>query len=330
MATPTSRNLITASRHASAWHRLTPDVVGCVAEIVEEGDYDVVLPGGDSELLALSEARDEINSVIPYGTRESVRCILDKLSLSEAAESAGIATPRTWVATDEALDAVDAVVVLKSRSHATTRAETLVSADRRALRAAANAMREDGLEPVLQEHRTGPLSAISVALGAEGEILAAVQQRSTGLWPPEAGISTRAETVPADDELIGRLADFLAGIGWQGLAEAQFIDSPDGPLLIDVNGRCYGSLALAAAAGVDLAAIWAASALGDRIVSGPARPGVRYQWLYGDLRRGWRTGHDLLGPLAYARRAAHSVWSPRDLRPASSYLGSLARSATER
>lgn len=311
VVTPSRRSLAATSRWSSSWHPLSSDVVSSVPD-----GYDVVLPGGDAELAALSERRDEVPCLVPYGSRESVRCVLDKNALGAAAAAAGLRVPRE-------LDSPVGTVVVKSRSHATVRGDTTVTSDPAVARAAVASLRAAGADPVVQEHVTGPLLALSVVVRG-GVVAAAVQQRSSGLWPPGAGISTRAETVPVDAGLLSLVAAFLAGIGWEGLAQAQFVDGPDGPVLIDVNGRCYGSLALASAAGVDLAAVWLGGA------SGPAVPGVRYQWLYGDLRRGWREGRDVAGPVAYARGAAHSVWDRRDPAPAVAYVASLARAAVAR
>ena len=247
-------------------------------------------------------------------SRESVRCVLDKVALAEAATVLDV--PPTTPATDEALAAVDGTVVLKSRSHATVRSSTVVSADRETLRNAAAVMRAAGAEPVLQEHVSGPLMALSLVLW-DG-VVAVVQQQSLALWPPDAGISARAETVPVDTGLLDRVVTFLDGIGWRGLAQLQFVD---GQRLIDVNGRLYGSLALASAAGVDLATVWAASATGNPVTSRAADEGVRYQWLYGDLRHAWRTSRTIARPL----RCAHSVWDRRDPLPAVAYLRTLAR-----
>lgn len=305
-ATPSRRSLVTASRSCVAWH---PDVFAA------SGEYDVVLPGGDAELWTLSERRDEIACVVPYGPPESVRAVLDKGTLYDAAGRHGITVPPPWDGTGTA--------VVKSRSHATVRAATTVSADPATVDRAAAGIRDAGAEPLVQRRVTGPLLAVSLVLW-DGDVLAAVQQRSSGLWPPGAGISTRAETVPVD--LAEPVAALLADLGWQGLAQAQFVESADGPVLLDLNGRCYGSLALAAAAGVDLAAVWASAATGaPRPVVGPALAGVRYQWLYGDLRRGWRESRDVVGPLRYARGAAHSVADPRDPMPGLAYLRTLAR-----
>nr|WP_246416686.1 ATP-grasp domain-containing protein [Nocardioides luti] len=250
--------------------------------------------------------------------------------MTAAARRAGLSVPHTELATDEALSAVSRTIVLKSRSHAQLRSETLVSSDIDELRAAARAMRARGAEPLLQEHVTGQLVAVSVVMGNEGRVLAAVQQRAMSLWPPEAGVSVFAKTVEIESDLVDLLTSFLASIGWRGLAEAQFLDSARGPLLIDVNGRCYGSMALAAAAGVDLAAIWATAATIGDVVAPRARSGMRYQWLYGDLRSGWRTGRQVMQPLMRAWKSTHSVWDLRDPYPSMAYLRILIRSALRR
>lgn len=321
--TPSRRSLAASSRWCSAWHPLGPDVVASVAAVA--ASYDVVLPGGDAEVFALSEGRDEAGCAVPYGSRESVRCVLDKVALGDAAAGAGLAVPRTFASAED----VAGTVVVKSRSHVAGRVPTVVSDDPSVVRAAVASARAAGAEPMVQEHVSGPLLALSVVL-SDGEVVAAVQQRASGLWPPCAGISARAETVRVDAALLDRVTALLRSIGWSGLAQAQFLERSDGPVLIDVNGRCYGSLALAAAAGVDLAAAWASSALGLPVVAGPAVPGVRYQWLYGDVRRSWRESRSIRPAVAYARGAAHSVWDRRDLRPGVVYGASLARLAVAR
>lgn len=320
VVTPSRRSLAASSRWASAWHRLDLDVVASVAAVATS--YDVVIPGGDSEVSALSEGRDAVGCVVPYGTRESVRRVLDKASLAVAATAAGLAVPRTF----DPDGPVPGTVVVKSRSHVASRLPTVVTTHPAA---AVAAIRAAGGDPVVQEQVSGPLLALSVVM-ADGGVVAAVQQRSSGLWPPGAGISTRAETEPVDETLLDRVAALLRSIGWAGLAQAQFLDSPEGPVLIDVNGRAYGSLALAAAAGVDLAHVWASAALGLPYATGPAVPGVRYQWLYGDLRRAWRESRAVRPALSYARGAAHSVWDARDPRPGLVYGAALARAVAAR
>src|SRR5262249_14703881 len=141
----------------------------------------------------------------------------------------------------------------------------------------------------LQEVVHGRLMAISTLMDRDGSVIAQEQQRSERIWPPDAGVSARARTVPLDEELARRVAAMLRSIGWYGLAQVQFVVGDDGvPRMIDLNPRFYGSLALAISSGTDFPALWAAMATGRPLPPVVSRTGVRYHWLGGDLRRALR------------------------------------------
>ncbi len=70
----------------------------------------------------------------------------------------------------------------------------------------------------------------------------------------------------------------FATVGISGLAQLGFIDSRDGPLLIDVNLRCYTSAPLALACGLNLPGTWhavvEASEWSIDVTTGPASASV--------------------------------------------------------
>ncbi|MBA2694675.1 MAG: hypothetical protein H0U62_02225 [Actinobacteria bacterium] len=104
---------------------------------------------------------------------------------------------------------------------------------------------ECGGEPVLQRPVEGSLGAL-IGLYHGGRLHGRVQQRTSRLWPTPQGMSARARTVPVDPALTERAEALLHRIGWRGLVELQFLTGADRiPHLIDLNGRFYGSLALA-------------------------------------------------------------------------------------
>jgi hypothetical protein len=81
------RSLAAASRATDRWH-YTPSpaddldaFLDSVQAAVDEGGYDVLLPGGDAETLALSIGRDRVNALIPYPSHENVLRAFDKLDL---------------------------------------------------------------------------------------------------------------------------------------------------------------------------------------------------------------------------------------------------------
>jgi predicted ATP-grasp superfamily ATP-dependent carboligase len=179
---------------------------------------------------------------------------------------------------------------------------------------------------VVQPFAVGALRAVCGVL-SEGRLVAAVHQRYVRIWPPECGTASAAVTTPPDLDLEARLPTLLAG--HDGIFQVQLVATQ----VIDVNPRVYGSLPLAVAAGANLPAIAHRVATGRAspgIVRG--RPGVRYQWLEGDVRAVLH--HVRAGDLSLAaagralfprRGTAHSVESLRDPGPALVRLADAVR-----
>jgi predicted ATP-grasp superfamily ATP-dependent carboligase len=350
IGSPARGGLADGSRACARWHDVpAPEIrldafVASVAKASRDGRYEVVLPSDDAQLLALSARRDELGLRVPYAEHDVVLRATDKAQLTSAARAVDIRVPETVEATEDALRGWRGPAMVKARLHNPLRRDgapahllPVRAADAAEARTRAEDMRAQGGEPLLQEVVDGALTAVTMVTDRDGRPVARVQQEAEALWPPQTGISARARTVSLDDELAERVEALLRGLGWFGLAEAQFLRGADGqPRLIDLNGRLYGSLALSVAAGVNLAAVWAALAT-DRHPAKAADPssGVRYHWLEGDLRRALaeRRGGllvDLAGTLRYALRARHSILSWRDPRPALRYGVILARRALSR
>ncbi|MGY2065858.1 hypothetical protein [Blastococcus sp. SYSU DS0619] len=96
--------------------------------------------------------------------------------------------------------------------------------------------------------------------------------------------------------------------------------------LIDLNGRFFGSMALAVAAGPNLPDAWGRRVLGEPATSlSDGATGVRFAWAAGDLRRAAveRRGglvRDLGGVLRWLPGSTGSVWDVRDPGPALTLL----------
>jgi predicted ATP-grasp superfamily ATP-dependent carboligase len=325
-----------ASRSTARRHETPPPEAGeeafleAVRGAIDAGGYEVVFGAGDGEVVALSAGRDSLRAVVPYPDHDRVLRAVDKVLLAEAASRVGLAVPETRPADEAALRAIDGRVIVKPRLTTVrgTQGEALrlraaLATGTDEAEAEASYLRSVGAEPLLQRYVPGALTALIALADGAGRLVVTVQQRAEAIWPPEVGGSVRAQTVAVDprlEELVGKL---LAELEWFGLAQVQFQSDGTGePLLIDLNARFYGSMALALAAGPNLPAIWAALATGRRspLVMLP-RAGVRYHWLEGDLRRALRErrgglARDLRGTLAYARGAVHGLWDVRDPWPA--------------
>lgn len=324
VAVPRARGLAAASRHAAARHDVpSPEAdprayADAVAALVARGRHEVVLPAGDAELIALSLHRERIGAPFAGPPHEVLLRALDKLELTRAARAVGVATPRTWSASEPVPHDVSGPLVVKGRLHldpgagdGRARRDARIVETASQLDAVAAAVAGAGADAVVQERIAGTLVALTAVRRPDGTLAGAVEQRADRTFPADAGVTSAGRTVATDAGLCDAVDRLLAELGWTGLAQVQFIDPGDGrPRLIDLNGRLYGSLALAVAAGVNLPHLWAAVVTGQPAGNPPARAGVRYQWLEGDLRLA------PLRALGLAPRATHSVLDLRDPRPA--------------
>ena len=334
------RGLAAASRATSRWH-YTPSpaddldaFLDSVQAAVNEGGYEVLLPGGDAETLALSVGRDRIKACVPYPPHDNVVRAFDKLDLVVGAARAGLATPRTMIATDDELQRVNGPIVVKSRLHWAPGSPqgglrlptTVVFNQHEAARRVAE-VRDAGGEPLLQEIVPGRIMHCHVAMERDGRMITCVKQLSEPLQlPPEGGTRVRSQTVPTEEPLAQGVSSFLRDLGWYGFASIQFMQPDVGPpRVVDFNGRLSLSFEQTIAAGINFPALWACVATGrDYGEVSPARMGVRFQWFEGDIQRALieRRGglvRDLADTLLYTRGAVHGVWRMSDPMPSFRY-----------
>ncbi|MDQ1674001.1 MAG: hypothetical protein QOC98_2563 [Frankiaceae bacterium] len=363
VGSPVREGRAVSSRHVSAWHPVPPaetderTFVAATVAAIETGRYDLVFGADDVEVLALSAARDELaarGAIFPYPAHDVVVATIDKLAVTGAAERAGVPVPRTRDAASGLLpDDLTYPAVVKARLHWTpgtadvpARLERAICATPQEVAEAVTRMLAAGGSPIVQERIDGGLGALTLLLDRDGQVRARLQQEAERISPFWHN-SVAARTVPVDEDLVERVVGMLRDLGWWGLVNLQFL-LPGGTWvastgdaagrLIDVNGRFYGSIALARAAGLDLPLLWGKLALehGDsaRYPAGPAltgRAGVRYQSLEEDLRRAVteRRGglvRDVRATIRYASGATHSTWAADDRRPALLRSRSVVRS----
>lgn len=325
--------MVSASRSCSRRHVVprprgdAADFVAAVGTAIDEGRYDVVFGGGDDWAAALATYADRFPATVAHPPADVVLASLDKVGLTRRAAAVGLRSPRTAVASPTVLDAWDGPVVVKCRTHwrpgqlHELRIEARRYADMASARARVDLLRAAGFEPVLQEPIDGVMESL-IGLFHDGRLLGRVHQVSTALWPTPSGVTCRAVTVAVDEDLARRATALLAGLDWSGLVQLQFLrDSAGVPHLIDLNGRFFGSMALSVAAGPNLPDAWGRRVLGQVLPELPdGRPGVRFGWAAGDLRRARveRRGgltNDVGSVLRWLPGAASSVWDPRDPGP---------------
>jgi predicted ATP-grasp superfamily ATP-dependent carboligase len=245
-----------------------------------------VYPGQEEAIDALLERGSSDGVPLPYPGGDPLRRLRDKRDLPELGAAAGLQVPATLmqIAAGELADAAPGLpLVVKPARSGGALTMTLIIETREELDAlVAKLPATEAL--FMQERVSGPLAAVVLVVDSEGTTRALFQQVASRTWPLDAGVSTRAESVAPDVELVGACARLLSAAGYWGLAQLQFVSTRRGLALVDVNPRFYGSLPLALAAGVNLPATWHAVAVGDDPGEPvPYRTGLTYRWLEGDL-----------------------------------------------
>jgi predicted ATP-grasp superfamily ATP-dependent carboligase len=327
---------------AAAVRRLGPDprrdVDGfgrTLQQIVRESRHDTVLPGTDAALFAISQIRERLSPYVRLGlpSAEVVAGALDRERLGDAARCVDL-DPPDEVRCADVLQAVEVAerfgypvlvkpvsTVIERRGALDRRASVLADDDA----ALCTAVRSLG-DCIVQRRVRGELISFG-GVATDAGLLGSVVSRYSRTWPPRAGNASFSETIRPPDGLAERVNALLARLGWTGLFELELIDRGQGRFAaIDFNPRAYGSMSIAAAAGVPLAALWCAWLLGERPHHPrAARVGVRYRWGEADLSNAlWRlrgsrrlSALRAIGPKA---RTTHPYLQLADPAPAAARL----------
>jgi predicted ATP-grasp superfamily ATP-dependent carboligase/thymidylate kinase len=231
-------------------------------EAVRERGVQLVLPITDEALLPLADARKEFEGLCTLAVPEpaALEAVADKARTLEWAEKLSIPTPKTHLVhgVAEALAAADSLqapLVLKPRrsrrlsESGIDAFEVSYARDRHELAAAMRAL-EGRCDVLLQEFVPGVGVGVEFLTDA-GRVLAAFQHRRLRELPVHGGRSALRESVPLDPFLYAASARLLEALDWTGLAMVEWKLGERGPVMMEVNGRVWGSLPLAVASGMD-------------------------------------------------------------------------------
>jgi predicted ATP-grasp superfamily ATP-dependent carboligase len=289
---------------------LAPDAA--IEQLLDEAarrEIDLIVPVSDEVLLPLSAARERFAGVCALAVpdADALATVVDKGATLALGRRLGVPTPRTALArsVDEALEAASELgwpVVVKPVASRVYRdgavAAFQVGYADGPRRLAEQIGRLAGRTPaLLQEYLPG--GGVGVELLADrGRPLAAFQHRRLHEVPITGGASALRESVELDAELHGHAQRLLEELCWTGLAMVEFRVGPDGPALMEINGRIWGSLPLAVRSGVDFPIRLAELYLGRTLTAGPdAAPlagvrsrnlGLELVWIASVLRRARR------------------------------------------
>jgi len=305
--------------------------------LIREKGFDLLLPAGDPALAALADLYGELSTLLKVGcpSPRAVERVLNKSLTLEAAQRCGIRVPLTHRISiiadlESTAPQLRFPVVIKPEKKGASASRVFYFHNFPDL---ASAIANRGWDNVLlQEFCPGVGVGVEILIH-NGECVAKFQHRRLKEAPATGGVAVVAISEEPDPDLVRSSMTLLCALEWEGIAMVEFrLDRETGShVLMEVNGRYWGSVSLPILAGVDFP-LYHWQILHGETPAVPARypVGVRWRWSPGILDRiqsilsrklervgtpssKWR---ELFGTLADLSPSTHeAVWSWRDPRP---------------
>ena len=242
------------------------DFVEFIAEVSDK--YRIIFCcGDDASYLALSRYRNILPQHIaslfpPY---ESVEIAFNKTKTLKLAQKLEIPIPVTFVISDAAeLNKVGSLinypVIAKGQSNCIWKNNKLIPRSKtyyisnieELIAVCRKEYHTRGEFPLIQEYLSGEEVGVFLLLN-RGKIRAIFAHRRVLSYDPAGGASVIRESIDLPKQLCEFSIKLLETLKWHGLAMVEFKkDERDGEFkLMEINGRIWGSLALAISSGVD-------------------------------------------------------------------------------
>jgi len=144
--------------------------------------------------------------------------------------------------------------------------------------------------PVLLQQWVEGVGEGFFALRWGGRPVAMFAHRRLREKPPSGGVSVYRESIPLDESLVGPGLRLLQQLDWNGVAmvECKREQATGRQIIMEVNGRFWGSLQLAIDAGVDFPTLLVRCVAGETVPeTRQYRVGVRSRWFWGDVDHLW-------------------------------------------
>lgn len=337
-------------------------LLAAIRAIGERFGVATLMTVSEANLVWLDANRAQLLPVITLVPRpEQLALVLDKSRTLEIARGVGVPVPATWQPrsiTDvrdlrpefpvvlKWSDPVAVMVDLAAAGLPLHKAEIIH--DEVSLQGALGRYEPIGRWPLVQRYATG------YGLGQfffvhDGEVMRRFQHRRIAEWPPEGGFSSVCDAVPLGEhrELQALSVRLLQAMHWEGVAMVEYrFDPASGiALLMEVNGRFWGSLPLAVHAGAGFALLTHfVQGLGTQAALPPLRDDLRCRMVATELKRlrrivfepglindpmfrvrpaaeVWRFARDF-----FSARSCYYLWSIDDPRPfVADVVGALRR-----
>lgn len=301
----TQRSLASASRYCResvsypSPYQDPQGFVNALLDVVRKQRVDALFPVSDIAMHVIGPEKTRFAGYthIPTPDAETFSEISDKYRLMQQAVAQGVAIPETLFVPDGQLDSViekvcEFPVVVKpgcslvKEGQQWKKTSVCYAESRDALMRLYNERPYLRQPSLIQRRVVGEGQGLFVLMN-QGLPLGMFAHRRLRERPPSGGVSVLRESIALPKAMVDATLTLLQRVSWHGVAMVEFkVDAArHRPLLMEINGRFWGSLQLAIDAGVNFPLRLLNMAMGKAEVL-PAdgyRIGVKSRWLLGDL-----------------------------------------------
>ncbi|MCF7971706.1 MAG: ATP-grasp domain-containing protein [Methylococcaceae bacterium] len=237
--------------------------IDAICRLLQEYHYDLIIPVTERTLIPLSASPqlDPWRDSLAIADKKALALVLDKAKTLQLAVQCGVHTPFSHTVAsfsdiERLASSLDYPVVIKP-------GQSIPNADIRRQLSVAYAHSAEQLrqlsEPLLascqlliQEYAQGIGTGVEI-LANHGEIVYAFQHERLHELPLTGGGSCLRKSIAVNAVLLEASRKLIKALNWHGVAMVEFKWLPDTDKywLMEINGRFWGSLPLAYAAGAD-------------------------------------------------------------------------------
>ena len=227
---------------------------------IVERAHDMLIPTDDWMLTAVVQHYDDLADLLHIACPPPAitRLVLDKTETLKIAQSCGIPVPQTVVVSKSAelRDLIGGlpfpwIVKPAQRETRTEELKTCILSTAGDIAKSFPVGREFVPPMLVQEYCAGTGVGVEILLH-QGECIAAFQHRRLKELPYTGGFSVMAVAEAVNESLLQSSLALLHALRWNGIAMVEYrIDAPGRAVLMEVNGRYWGTLSLPILAGLD-------------------------------------------------------------------------------
>lgn len=261
-AAPLSRYCSTAFEYAVSTNAAAA-FVDSILEFVRAHAIDLIIPVTDWTLGPLSAQREKFAGIcrIAMPSREALESASDKYRTIQLAEKIGISVPRTVLAQSvEDLSQIQGgpfPVVVKDRYSVRWANDKAVFGSVAYAYSAAELQQKAAArvgiagDVLIQEFTSGAGIGFSCFM-VGGKAFLPFQWQRIREVDPRGSASSARKSLALDPSLVSRSVQLIQKMGFEGIAMVEYKKAPGGALiLMEINGRPWGSIGLPIACGID-------------------------------------------------------------------------------